>query len=100
MSGFCGFRVQGGLSNSATSLGGLMDFTHITNYTIMILRVVEVEYNDWLPNNTQGETSRKPVLDIPVRIVHPHDACAGLCMEQIKMTNRDVQSTKGTAVCV
>ena len=43
MSGFCGFRVQGGLSNSATSLGGLMDFTHITNYTIMILRVVEVE---------------------------------------------------------
>jgi len=66
----------------------------------MILRVVEVEYNDWLPNNTQGETSRKPVLDIPVRIVHPHDACAGLCMEQIKMTNRDVQSKKGTAVCV
>jgi hypothetical protein len=66
----------------------------------MVLGVVEVEYNDWLPNNTQGETSRKPVLDIPVRIVHPHDACAGLCMEQIKMTNRDVQSTKGTAVCV
>ena len=40
---FLWFSSSGGFVKLGHKFRGLMDFTHITNYTIMILRVVEVE---------------------------------------------------------